>query len=120
MYAGAAASLVTTVVSLSVTSSQWWSDYPASIIMWIFLARESRNGWKPAQAVGSVLVGIATLILFGAVTTPQSGIATICDVAVWLVGLGAVICLWRPASSAFFLGLRENRRLPPGGQYGPR
>jgi hypothetical protein len=119
MYVGAAASLVTTVVSLSVTSSQWWSDYPVSIIMWIFLARESTNGWKPAQAVGSVLFGIATLILSGEATSPQSGIATICDVVVWLVGLGAVICLWRPASSAFFLGLREHRRLPPRGPYGP-
>jgi hypothetical protein len=118
MYAGAAASLVTTVVSLSVTSSQWWSDYPVSIIMWILLARESRHGWRPTRAVGSVLFGIATLILFGEATSPQSGIATICDVVVWLVGLGAVICLWRPASTAFFLGLRENRRLPPGGPYG--
>jgi hypothetical protein len=118
MYAGATVSLVTTVVSLSVTSSQWWSDYPVSIIMWIFLARECRNGWRPTQAVGSVLFGIATLILPGEVTLPQSGIATICDVVVWLVGLGAVICLWRPASTAFFLGLRQNRRLPPGGPYG--
>jgi hypothetical protein len=118
MYAGAAASLVTTVVSLRVTSSQWWSDYPVSIIVWILLARASRNGWEPARAVGSVLFGIATLLLFGAATSPQSGIATICDVVVWLAGLGAVICLWRPASTAFFLGLRENRRLPPGGPYG--
>jgi len=119
MYAGAAASLVTTVVSLRVTSSQWWSDYPVSIIMWILLARASRNGWRPTQAVGSVLFGIATLILFGEATSSQSGIATICDVVVWLVGLGAVICLWRPTSTAFFLGSRENRRLPPGGPYGP-
>jgi serine/threonine protein kinase len=52
-------------------------------------------------------------------TSSQSGIATICDVVVWLVGLGAVICLWRPSSTAFSLGLRENRRLPPGGPHGP-
>jgi hypothetical protein len=118
MYAGAAASLVTTVVSLRVTSSQWWSDYPVSIIVWILLARATRNGWEPARAVGSVLFGIATLILSGAATSPQSGIATICDVVVWLAGLGAVICLWRPTSTAFFLGSRENRRLPPRGPYG--
>lgn len=115
MYAGAAASLATTVASLIVTSSQWWSDYPVSIIVWILVARASRNGWRPTQAVGSVLFGIATLILFGAATSSQSGIATICDVVVWLVGLGAVICLWQPSSTEFFLGLRENRRLP----YGP-
>jgi uncharacterized membrane protein len=75
--------------------------------LWIFVARESRNGRDWARATGSVLFGLGTLaLLIGppdmGIRGPESAVTRIFAGIVWLIGLGAVVFLWRKDSSAFF------------------
>jgi hypothetical protein len=73
--------------------------------VWIVLARLCQAGKNGARITGTALFGLATLdTLVGAGVAPVAGVLKIWAVVVWLVGLTAVIFLWRRASSAFFTG----------------
>jgi hypothetical protein len=62
------------------------------------MARSNGQGRSSARILSTVLVGLATLHLFGNRGAVSVGFA----VLTWLIGLAAVWLLWRPASSAFF------------------
>jgi nitric oxide reductase large subunit len=73
--------------------------------VWIVLARLCRAGKNGARITGTALFGLATLdTLVGAAVAPISGAVRAWALVVWLVGLVAVILLWRRSSSAFFKG----------------
>jgi hypothetical protein len=82
------------------------------IALWLWMARANGQGRNWARIVSTVLFGLATLQLPGAVTQPVSpagfGAAvlyyggTALVVVAWLAGAVAVWLLWRPASGAFF------------------
>ncbi|HTX26681.1 MAG TPA: hypothetical protein VME19_06655 [Streptosporangiaceae bacterium] len=73
--------------------------------VWIVLARLCKNGKNGARITGTVLFGLATLdTLIGAAAAPIAGAVRAWGLVVWLVGLVAVIFLWRPSSTAFFKG----------------
>ena len=71
--------------------------------LWLWMASANKKGYSWARVVSSVLFGINTLgllyVLFGAGST---AIQKVVGVLTWLVGLGAVVLLWRPDSSAYF------------------
>ena len=48
------------------------------------------------------LFALATLDLFGVVSQPKTALGLIFPVLTWLVGLGAVVLLWRRDSTEFF------------------
>jgi len=74
-------------------------------VVWIVLARLCRAGKNPARITGTALFGLATLdTLIGAAVAPIASVVRIWALVVWLVGLAAVILLWRRSSSAFFKG----------------
>jgi hypothetical protein len=83
-----------------------------AIVLWLWMARANGQGRNWARILSTVLFGLATLQLSGAVTQPVSHAGsgatvlyygtTALFVAAWLVGAVAVWQLWRPASSAFF------------------
>lgn len=130
MYAGAAVSAVEIVISLTTigglksaiekaypkyTATQVHSTEVASIAglvisgligvgLWILMARLNQSGRSWARIVASVLFGINTLELLTTVLRP--GTATILGVAfavvLWVIGLGAIMFLWRRESSDFF------------------
>ena len=75
--------------------------------LWIFVARGSRKGRDWARATASVLFGLDTLaVLIGppdmGIRGPEATVARIFAGIVWLIGLTAVVCLWRKDSGAFF------------------
>ena len=73
--------------------------------VWIVLARLCQARQNVARITGTALFALATLdTLVGAAVAPLSGLVRIWALVVWLVGLTAVIFLWRRSSTAFFKG----------------
>jgi hypothetical protein len=73
-----------------------------SIVLWIVISLACRRGMSWARMTGTVLFGLNTLTILLAVSRFSAGIGILINLLVWLVGLGAVILLWRRESSAFF------------------
>ncbi len=128
MYAGAAVSTVSLIISLvnisgtkaairkarpSLTAAQV-SQLNTFIIslavvsgligvaLWLWMAWANNQGKNWARILSTVLFGLATLDLVGVFSEPKTLIGLVFPVLTWLVGLGAVFLLWRPDSSAFF------------------
>jgi hypothetical protein len=131
MYAGAVASLIGIIIdltTLSVTKSAIEKHSPqltasqvngmqhaliASAIvggligagLWIFIAWACRSGKSWARITGTVFFGINTVQGgLSNLVVPEAALVKIFWFVVWLVGLAAVVFLWRGSSSAFFKG----------------
>ena len=128
MYAGAAISTVSLIVSLADISGTKAAIRKArpnltatqvsqlntfiislaivsgvlGIALWLWMSRANGQGKNWARVVSTVLFGLATLDLFGVLSQPKTVIGLVFPVLTWLVGLGAVWLLWRPDSTAFF------------------
>jgi hypothetical protein len=132
MYAGAAATLIGIVVNLTTESSvksQLLKRSPnltpaqlttfehveiaLSIVsgligvgLWIWMAQMNKRGRSWARITSTVFFGIETL----GVLVPATGVGALGDagpirfynILVWLIGLGAIILLWRRQSSDYF------------------
>ena len=70
--------------------------------LWLWMARANGSGKSWARVVASVLFGLNTLGLFSVIARPNSAATKIFDVLVWLVGLGAIVFLYRKDSSEYF------------------
>jgi len=132
MYAGAALSAVGLIVGLatigslknaiksadpSFTASQVHSAEVvgvASVIiggllgigLWLWMARANAAGRSWARIVSSVLFGISTLELVSTLARANSVLNLLFEGLVWLVGLGAIMFLWRRESSEYFAAAR--------------
>lgn len=128
MYAGAAISLVSLVVSLTTTGSLKGairSHYPhytttqvnhlynqiiaaaivsavIGIALWLFMAWANGKGMSWARIVSCVLFAFNTIGLIAFFRQPETALSLVFEVLVWLAGLGAIWFLWRPESNAFF------------------
>jgi hypothetical protein len=128
MYAGAVASLIGIVVDLTtlsatksaiakhfpqLTTSQvngqgrvlmagWIAGGLLAAGLWIFVAQACMRGKSWARTTGTVLFGIDTLQVLGGLAVPVAAPVKIFWFVVWLIGLAAVVFLWRGTSSAFF------------------
>jgi hypothetical protein len=128
MYAGAAVSTVSLIVSLvsiggtkaeirkakpSLTAAQV-SQLNTFIIalallsgivgiaLWLWMARANSQGKNWARIVSTVLFCLATLDLVGVVGEPKTVLGLIFPLLTWLIGAATVVLLWRSASNAFF------------------
>jgi hypothetical protein len=74
------------------------------IALWLLMARLNAAGRGWARIVATVLFGIDTLLLLASFRRLHTGlgIGIIFDLIGWLIGLGAVIFLWRRESTAYF------------------
>ncbi len=70
--------------------------------LWLWMARANGSGKSWARVVASVLFGLNTLGLLSTVIRPNSALTKVFDVLVWLVGLGAIVFLYRRESSEYF------------------
>ena len=71
--------------------------------LWVWMARMNLKGRNWARITGTVLFGIDTLLdLLGLVRGSTGAISAVFAIVIWLVGLGAVIMLWRRESTAYF------------------
>lgn len=128
MYAGAAVSTVSLVISLAdiggtkaaiKKARPTWTTAQVNqfdrfiiitaivsgvigIALWLWMARASNQGKNWARIVSTVLFGLATLDLIGVFSQPKTLLGLLFPVLTWLIGLGAVFLLWRPDSAAFF------------------
>lgn len=132
MYAGAAVSLVNTVVSLAVinqiktaveaqhplaqSAAQGVAALAAAVViisgavgigLWLKLASATRRGRSWARTAGTVLFGLDTIWLLGTLGRIGIPVVKTFGVLVWLIGLIAVISLWRRQSSGYFDGSRR-------------
>jgi hypothetical protein len=134
MYAGAVASLISIIIdltTLSATRSAIERHFPrltASQVngqadtlvagwivgglvgagLWIFIAQACKRGKRWARITGTVLFGINTVQ--GGPSTlvvPEAALVKSFWLVTWLIGLTAVVLLWRGTSSAFFKGTRS-------------
>ena len=128
MYAGAAVSTVSLVISLvdiSGTKAAIEKARPSltaaqvnqlntfiialavisgvlGVALWLWMSRANSQGRGWARILSTVLFGLATLDLFGVLSQPKTVLGLVFPVLTWLIGAGAVFFLWRPESSAFF------------------
>jgi len=70
--------------------------------LWLWMARANGRGKSWARIVSTVLFCLATLDLVGVFGEPKTALSLIFPVLTWVVGLGAIWLLWRPESTAFF------------------
>jgi hypothetical protein len=132
MYAGAAASAVSLIISMISLALAGRSGaalrlagrsqpLPAAIAagvagglvmigLWLWMGRASSEGRNWARILSTVLFGMATLKLIGVISEPRTVLGLIFWAPAWLAGLAAVRLLWRPESSAFF----KPQRIAPG------
>jgi hypothetical protein len=73
-----------------------------SIGLWVWMALMNKAGKPWARIVASVLFGLDTIFLLLGVARAGAAAGTLVSVLTWLIGLGAVIYLWRKDSSAYF------------------
>ncbi|HZR48318.1 MAG TPA: hypothetical protein VFB06_02255 [Streptosporangiaceae bacterium] len=128
MYAGAASSLIGILVdvltvgdtkneiarhSTTMTASQLSSTEHVLVAafiaggvigaaVWVFLARSCKDGKPWARIVATVLFGLATVDTLVGITAPLAAAAKGYAAVVWLIGLVAIVFLWRGTSSAYF------------------
>ena len=133
MYAGAALSAISLIVGLTTigslksaiksadpkyTASQIHAAETvgvASIViigllgigLWIWMARANGAGRSWARVVASVLFGISTLDLLLGGVRANSAFNLLFSALVWLIGLGAIIFLYRRDSSEYFAASRR-------------
>ena len=96
--------LNTFIISLAVVSGV------IGVALWLWMARANGQGKNWARILSSVLFGLATLDLFGVLSQPKTVLGLVFPVLTWLIGLGAVVLLWRKESTEFF---------KPLGRYDP-
>jgi hypothetical protein len=128
MYVGAALSLIGIAVDLAtpnatkraiekrsprLTISQVNSREHALLIVaivigliaagvWFWLARSSLRGKNWARITGTVLFALYTIDNLVSLGLSTAGLVHLYGLLGWLIGLGAVVFLWRRDSTAFF------------------
>jgi hypothetical protein len=128
MYAGAAVSTVSLIISLATISGTKDAIKKAKpsltatqvnqlntfiialavvsgvigVALWLWMARKNGEGKSWARILSTVLFALATVDLFGVVSQPRTVLGLVFPVLTWLIGLGAVAFLWRRESTEFF------------------
>ena len=70
--------------------------------LWVWMARMNLKGRNWARILGTVFFAIDTLDLLAVFRGSTGAISAVFAIVTWLVGLGAVIMLWRRESTAYF------------------
>ena len=81
------------------------------ISLWLWMGQASSRGRNWARLLSTVLFGMAALKMIDVFSEPKTLLGLIFWAPAWLAGLTAVWLLWRPESSAFFKPQRAVRGL---------
>ena len=73
-----------------------------SVGLWVWMALMNKAGKSWARIVSTVLFGLDTLFLLLGLARAGAAGGTLVSILTWLIGLGAIIYLWRKDSSAYF------------------
>jgi hypothetical protein len=88
--------LNTFIIALAVVSGV------VGVALWLLMARKNGQGKNWARVLSTVLFALATLDLFGVVSQPKTVLGLVFPLLTWLIGLGAIVFLWRRESTEFF------------------
>jgi hypothetical protein len=128
MYAGAALSAVSLIVSVlsfhaiervirnassTLTAQQVHNDAIVAVTiavvesliaigLWLLMAWGNKNGHVWARIVATILFGLNTLFLLLSFVRATVSVSLAFSVVVWAIGLGAIVMLWRKESSEYF------------------
>ena len=72
-----------------------------SIGLWVWMALMNKAGKSWARIVATVLFGLDTLFLLLGVARAGAAASSLVSILIWLIGLGAVILLWRKDSTEY-------------------
>ena len=72
-----------------------------SIGLWVWMALMNKAGKSWARIVATVLFGLDTLFLLLGLARAGAAASFLVSILIWLIGLGAVILLWRKDSSEY-------------------
>ena len=83
--------------------------------LWLWLARETRNGLRRARAWATVIFALATVSGIADSAAPSTGLTQALSGIEWVVGLCAVILLWNRSSRHYYDALRPPPSYLPAG-----
>ena len=72
-----------------------------SIALWVWMASKNKAGKSWARIVATVLFGLDTLFLLLGLARAGAAASSLVSILTWLIGLGAVILLWRKDSTEY-------------------
>lgn len=74
------------------------------VLIWLWMAWKNGQGRPWARVLGTTFFAISTLGTLGLVWTPrnESVAEIVLSVAIWIVGLGAVIFMWQRESTVYY------------------
>jgi hypothetical protein len=78
-----------------------------SVGLWLWMARANKAGKNWARITSSVFFGLNTLGLLAIFRQAEPVLSRLITLLVWLVGLAAIIMLWRKESSEYFAAQRR-------------
>lgn len=81
--------------------------------LWLLMAYANNLGRAWARIFATVLFGLDTLLLLYAFARASISASQVFAVVVWLVGLSAIVLLWRRESGEFF-STAGQRQVAPG------
>src|SRR5262252_1519702 len=148
MYAGAALSAVSLIIALATISSvksaveannlslthsqvNAAANFAVGFLvffgligigLWVWMAQMNRRGRSWARIVATVFFGLDTLFLLLGLIRPHATFSLLISVVIWLVGLGAIILLYRPDATSYIQAMSAPAGYgpPPPGYGGPR
>ena len=80
-----------------------------AIGLWLLMAWGNKNGQNWARITATVLFGLNTLFLLLSFVRATVSVSLAFSVLVWLIGLAAIVLLWRKESSEYFATARTPR-----------
>ena len=133
MYAGAAVSAISLIATLltigslktaihnrspKLTQTQLHTAEVALVVvsviiglvavgLWIWMASANKAGKNWARITATVFFGINTVSVLSAFSLSGTLLGRLISLVIWLIGLGAVLMLWRKESSAYFTAPRQ-------------
>jgi len=73
-----------------------------SIGLWVWMALMNKAGKSWARIVATVLFVLDTLFLLLGLARAGAAASSLVSILTWLIGVGAIILLWRKDSSVYF------------------
>jgi hypothetical protein len=74
---------------------------------WVWMALANKRGLSWARITATVFFGLNTLSLVAGFARPEPLASRLVGLLIWLIGLGAILLLWRAESTAFFQAGRQ-------------
>ncbi len=133
MYAGAAVSVLSLVVTLgtigsfrtairnadpALSATRLHATQTAAVVvavlfgligagLWIWMAAANKAGKGRARITASIIFGLDTLAVLADFSQPEPSLSRLISGVIWLIGLCVIVLLWRRQSSEHYTAARD-------------